>query len=156
MAHTNLDALMGEFSVEMAKTLQARLFNEMDDRLFFASPPSTCNADPEADNLTCKKLTEDMCRALDEMDKASRIPDATINWTKFNTGFLGGIRIVETTSAVVADGYNFPPSKNRSARIHKKLIKRFGTMVRYVPTSYKMGDVLYVHPAMMRELKHHT
>lgn len=40
----------------------------------------------------------------------------------------------------------FPASKNRSARIRKKLIKRFGGEFHKVPCIYRMGDKFVMHP----------
>jgi hypothetical protein len=41
----------------------------------------------------------------------------------------------------------FPESKNRSKRIHKKLVKRFGGEIRMRPAMFQINGVLYCHPA---------
>lgn len=41
----------------------------------------------------------------------------------------------------------FPESKNRSKRILKKLIKRFGGEYRMKPAIFKIDGKLYCHPA---------
>lgn len=46
----------------------------------------------------------------------------------------------------------FPEIKHRSARIRKKLIKRFGGDFRRVPTMFWMGGVLVAHPVFKPEL----
>lgn len=47
----------------------------------------------------------------------------------------------------------FPASKNRSRRIHKKLVKRFGGEFRRVPCIYKTPWGLIAHPALYAEIK---
>lgn len=42
----------------------------------------------------------------------------------------------------------FPASKNRSKRIHKKLVKRFGGEFTKRPCVYRAGDRLIMHPVM--------
>lgn len=46
----------------------------------------------------------------------------------------------------------FPQSRNRSRRIHKKLVKRFGGEFRKVPCIVEIGDTMYVHPSIEAEL----
>lgn len=41
----------------------------------------------------------------------------------------------------------FPASKNRSKRIHKKLVKRFKGEFKKKPCMWKMGDVIIAHPS---------
>lgn len=66
-------------------------------------------------------------------------------------------RFVFTTSAA-KDGTEriFPSSRHRSARIRKKLIKRHGGEYRLVPCIWKIGNVIYAHPAFERDLKART
>lgn len=45
----------------------------------------------------------------------------------------------------------FPASKHRSARIHKKLVKRFGGEFRREPAIYRAGNTIYAHPAFREE-----
>jgi hypothetical protein len=60
---------------------------------------------------------------------------------------LGGIRLICSHMALKdGDVRLFPESKNRSKRIHKKLVKRFGGEFRKVPAIYRMGDTLVAHP----------
>lgn len=66
-------------------------------------------------------------------------------------------RFVFTTNAA-KDGTErlFPSSRHRSARIRKKLIKRHGGEYRLVPCMWKIGNVIYAHPAFERDLKART
>lgn len=48
----------------------------------------------------------------------------------------------------------FPVSKNRSRRIHKKLVKRFGGEFRKKPAAFRVGDSFVIHPAVYETLKH--
>lgn len=52
----------------------------------------------------------------------------------------------------------FPASKNRSRRIHKKLVKRFGGEFQKQPCIFQMGDKWVAHPVMydrlQREIAH--
>lgn len=47
----------------------------------------------------------------------------------------------------------FPESKNRSARIHKKLVKRHGGEFVKVPCMWKIGDHIIAHPSLYAQLK---
>lgn len=51
--------------------------------------------------------------------------------------------------------WNFPPSRHRSARLHKKLLRRFGTQERMKPAVLRVGDRMLVHPALWGALKAH-
>jgi hypothetical protein len=65
-----------------------------------------------------------------------------------------GLRVICTHNALKdGDVRLFPESKNRSRRIHKKLIKRFGGEFKKVPAIFKMGDTLLVHPQVYHLLK---
>jgi len=70
---------------------------------------------------------------------------------------IAGLRLVFTTTALkLTDKRLFPVSRHRSARIHKKLVKRFGGEFRQAPAIYRVGDVLYVHPALRANLVGYT
>jgi hypothetical protein len=48
----------------------------------------------------------------------------------------------------------FPPSRHRSARIRKKLIKRFGGEFRMKPAAFQLaGGRFVVHPEIYRQLE---
>lgn len=51
----------------------------------------------------------------------------------------------------------FPESRHRSARVRKKLLKRFGSEFRRVPAMYvvnrPMGDILFAHPSFRARLE---
>lgn len=47
----------------------------------------------------------------------------------------------------------FPASRNRSARIRKKLIKRFGGEFRKVPCIWRTPQGLVAHPVMYARLQ---
>lgn len=69
-------------------------------------------------------------------------------------GLSNGIQIYESPHALEeTDERTFPASKNRSARIHKKLVKRFGGEFRKVPCIWKTPMGLVAHPALYAELK---
>ena len=58
-------------------------------------------------------------------------------------------------------GWNFKPSRYRSKRLHKKLLKRFGTQERFmeIPAAFMLTDPLsgrktmFIHPEAMKELR---
>lgn len=65
-----------------------------------------------------------------------------------------GLKIIVTTAALKETNERmFPVSKNRSRRIHKKLVKRHGGEFRKVGAIWKTPDALYVHPSLYEELK---
>lgn len=67
---------------------------------------------------------------------------------------FGGTKIIFTTNALKdTDERLFPESKHRSKRIHKKLVKRFGSEFRKQPCMWRVGDMIYAHPAYRAELQ---
>lgn len=48
----------------------------------------------------------------------------------------------------------FPASKNRSARILKKLIKRFGGEFKKQPVIFKIGNKFIAHPIYKHRIEH--
>ncbi len=67
---------------------------------------------------------------------------------------LNGLRIVFTANALEdTEERLFPVSRHRSARIRKKLIKRFGGEFRKQPCMWKMGNVVYAHPSYAARLR---
>lgn len=67
---------------------------------------------------------------------------------------FSGLRLIVSENALEkTDERTFPLSRNRSRRIHKKLVKRFGGEFRQVPAVFRMGNSLIMHPAMYAELK---
>lgn len=60
-----------------------------------------------------------------------------------------GLKIIFTENALEnTSERTFPVSKNRSARIHKKMVKRFGGEFRKRPCIWKVGDTVFMHPAL--------
>jgi len=57
------------------------------------------------------------------------------------------LRVIFTATALELTSERlFAYSKHRSARIRKKLIKRFGGEYRYAPALWQIGNVIYAHP----------
>lgn len=66
----------------------------------------------------------------------------------------GGMNIVVSSHALVeSDERLFPASKHRSARIRKKLIKRFGGEFRKVPAIFKTPYQIIMHPVLYAQLQ---
>lgn len=68
-------------------------------------------------------------------------------------GHFGGTQVVvsslcdkETTRR------HFPESRHRSARITKKLIRRYGGIFVREPAAYMVGNKLYCHPALYAQM----
>lgn len=67
---------------------------------------------------------------------------------------FGGIQMIVSSLALKdSDVRLFPVSKNRSARIHKKLVNRFGSEFKKVPAIWQIEDRLVVHPALMHSVR---
>lgn len=67
---------------------------------------------------------------------------------------FGGIQMIVSEFALKDSNVRlFPESKNRSARIHKKLVKRFGGEFKKVPAIWQIEDRLVVHPALMHSVR---
>lgn len=67
---------------------------------------------------------------------------------------FGGIRLICSEHALKdGDVRLFPESKNRSRRIHKKLVKRFGGEFKKVPAIWMVEDMVIAHPAMFHLIK---
>lgn len=47
----------------------------------------------------------------------------------------------------------FPESKHRSKRIHKKLLKRFGSEFRMKPCIWRMGSKIIAHPVYKTDIE---
>lgn len=47
----------------------------------------------------------------------------------------------------------FPASRHRSARVHKKLVKRLGGEFRKAPCIMRVNDLVVAHPAFRAELE---
>ena len=62
---------------------------------------------------------------------------------------FGGVPIIFFTETALEETTErlFPESKNRSKRIHKKLVKRFGGEFRKRPAIFRIGDKIFAHPA---------
>jgi len=66
---------------------------------------------------------------------------------------FAGLRIVFSENALEAtDERTFPASKNRSARIRKKLIKRHGGEFRKKPCIWQIGHQIIAHPSFRASL----
>ncbi len=78
-------------------------------------------------------------------------PDGSINQMQAR---FGGLRfIVDANCLEETDKRLFPVSKNRSKRIHKKLLKRFGGEFRKAPAVFRSGDTIYLHPSRKADLE---
>jgi hypothetical protein len=75
----------------------------------------------------------------------------------FNPSPFGGLQLVVSRYAErpgkEGDPRWFPPSRHRSKRIEKKLIKRYGGIYKPVPLCLQMGDKLVVHPKLEADLR---
>lgn len=75
-------------------------------------------------------------------------------FTPPSLGTFDGLQIIVSEHALKeSDVRLFPASKNRSARIHKKLVKRFGGEFRKVPCIFQMGNQILMHPERYQALK---
>lgn len=67
---------------------------------------------------------------------------------------IAGMRIIVSDLALEVTAIRlFPLSKHRSARVHKKLVKRFGGEFKRVPCIWQTPAGLICHPAMYERLK---
>jgi hypothetical protein len=67
---------------------------------------------------------------------------------------IDGLQIIVSEYALEeTDVRLFPASRNRSRRIHKKLVKRFGGEFKKQPCIYRMGDKWIAHPVLYDRLK---
>lgn len=75
------------------------------------------------------------------------------------TMMMSDMQVVVSENAVEESGYKFKPSRYRSKRVTKKLLKRFGSMVKYKPAAFRMDymgrEVLVVHPVIKRKMQEH-
>ena len=69
---------------------------------------------------------------------------------------FAGIQVISSVACLEeTEERLFPESKNRSARIRKKLIKRFGGEFRKRPCIFHdtLNNVLIAHPAMYERIR---
>jgi hypothetical protein len=64
------------------------------------------------------------------------------------TEIVLSVHALETTTERL-----FPESKNRSKRIHKKLVKRFGGEFHKRLAMWRLGDTIYAHPSFRSQLE---
>jgi hypothetical protein len=50
---------------------------------------------------------------------------------------------------------NFPISKHRSKRIHKKLVKKFNGEFKKEPAAFEVGGRIIIHPILYQQLKNY-
>lgn len=66
---------------------------------------------------------------------------------------IGTDIIVSEHALEDSDQRNFPISRHRSARVHKKLVKRHGGEFRKVGCAYKIGGKIVMHPNIYAEFQ---
>lgn len=72
----------------------------------------------------------------------------------FSMGFPFGMRVISDPNCLEeTDERMFPVSRHRSARVRKKLLRRFGGEFRKQPAMFKIGQTIICHPAMYAKLK---
>lgn len=64
---------------------------------------------------------------------------------------IDGIKIIESPWCMETV-WNFPKSKNRSARQHKKLLKRYGVQSFQRPGAFMISGALNVHPEVLKKM----
>lgn len=66
----------------------------------------------------------------------------------------GGLKVLVDASVLEATEERlFPESRNRSRRVRKKLLKRFGGEFRLVPCIWRTPTTLIFHPAKYAEFR---
>lgn len=64
-----------------------------------------------------------------------------------------GMNLYFTTNALrEGTERNFPESKHRSKRVHKKLVKRFGSEFKMIPCILRLKEGIFAHPAFKTRL----
>lgn len=77
---------------------------------------------------------------------SGRIPSAM--------GMFGAMRIIEDPNALEkTEERKFPASRHRSARIHKKLVKRFHGEFVMKPCAFRTATSIILHPTLAAELR---
>lgn len=66
---------------------------------------------------------------------------------------VGGLFIIYNPMATQPDGLWFPYSRNRSSRVFKKLLRRYGGQEKRKPAIYRLGNKIVAHPAFRAELE---
>ena len=70
------------------------------------------------------------------------------------TDRLGGLPIIVSNMALKETTERlFPASRHRSRRVHKKLLKRFGSEFRKVPAIWKTPHSIIMHPELYAQMK---
>lgn len=64
---------------------------------------------------------------------------------------FSGIKFVESPFCTT-EKYRFPPSKNRSRRLHKKLVKLHGAYIYREPAAYMVSGQLVAHPEIIKKM----
>lgn len=101
---------------------------------------------------------ETLYAARAKMEEALRSPRADKPRTGYgeaNPWPVYAARIIVNPQAMVDTTERlFPESRHRSARIHKKLIKRYGGVFKRKPAIFRSNDgTIIVHPSLYGELR---
>ena len=92
---------------------------------------------------------EKMQAAINLVKEIERSTGGQIYPTPFN-----GVQVISDPSCLAdSTERNFLDSKNRSKRMRKKLIKRFGSEFKKIPTMYQIQGRIIAHPVRYAELK---
>lgn len=77
--------------------------------------------------------------------------DAYIGRQGVMLSMFGGVPII-SSERVLQKVENFKESRNRSKRLHKKLMKAWGFQSKQVPGMIEIGGKLYCHPALVEQM----
>lgn len=111
-----------------------------------------------ASTLTLEKLAEVMRQlrpSKPSLMDAMRMPDPVFEFDRSpvfsHSSMMMGMQIFQSERCIERV-WNFPQSQNRSRRLHKKLMKRFGVQSFERPAAYMMADKLVAHPKVITEM----
>lgn len=111
----------------------------------------TCQLPPRPETSLTIEGVENAIRSVQRVGGGE-----LFNWGSFGRPMFNGMPIVEDFRCFIdSEVRTFPESRHRSARIKKKLVKRFGGEFMKVPGIIQAFGGLVVHPSIYAQMKVH-
>lgn len=153
---TDIEAIIAKVMRKVSDQALARAFaGETTTNTVLVDPPPLDLGAMLATIEAAKAAIFDVTGLRPDKENRRALENALLYGTSFPPEAYAGIRIIEDPYCLKeTEERLFPASKNRSRRIHKKLVKRHGGEFRKVPAMFGIGrNTLVCHPAIRANLK---
>lgn len=97
---------------------------------------------------------EESCMTVAKLEEALRVIEVACVHSR--PSFTGVPIIVDHNCLTDTEERNFPLSRHRSARVKKKLVKRFGGEFKKMAAIFNLPGRIVVHPSLYQAIKGHV